>query len=379
MILCLLMSCLAGTTDVETATSSRGELVVQLDFKGEFEARHSADLIMPNLRGRPKIEWIIDDGTRVEAGDKLVQLDIEEMTKERQKAQSNLDIAETKIAQQEARLSLDLGAAEQAVVVAELDEELAGLRQTDSETVALVDRAAEKTAYIKAQMATNAAGTSLARVRLDSNIALQLLRLEADDRRRVVEAYDEAIELATMNAPSAGLVVVGKNWDGKYEAGSQVWAGSVLIQLPDLSEMQVIAWVHEVDSPKVKVGQDALITMDAHPNDPAAAKVVRVADLAVARGEHGIKHMRVVLEMAETTAKMKPGMTVGVGLEVQNLEDVVLIPWGAIEHEGAETVVWTSGLRGWTPTPVSVLGRSRDQVAVEGIADGVTVTLGDPN
>jgi len=379
MILWLLVSCLSGSGDVETATSTRGELEVQLDFKGEFEARRSADLVMPNLRGRPKIEWIVDDGSRVEAGDKLVQLDVEEMEKGRKKAQSNLDIARTKILQQEARLSLDLGAAEQAVVVAELDEELASLRQTDSETVALVDRATEQTAYIKAKMATAAAGTSLSRVKLDSDIELQLLKLEADDRLRRVELYDEMIAVATMVAPSAGLVVTGKNWDGKYEAGSQVWAGSVILSLPDLSEMQVIAWVHEVDSPKVEVGQTAMITMDAHPNDPAEAKVVKVADLAVERGENRIKHMRVVLEMAETTTKMKPGMTVGVDLLVQKHEDAVLMPYGAVGHKGTETVAWTRGLGGWSAAPITVLGRSGTQVAVEGIEAGVTVSLGDPN
>ena len=379
MILCILISCLSGTGDVETATSTRGDLEVQLDFKGEFEARHSADLVMPSLPGHPKIEWIIEEGTRVQEGDKLVQFDVEQMLKERQKAQSNLDIARTKIEQQEARLTLDLGAAEQAVVVAELDEELAGLRQTDSETVALVDREVEKTAFIKAQMATDAAGTSLQRVQLDADIELQLLRLEADDRQWKVERYDQMIAMATMTAPSGGLVVIGKNWEGKYEAGSQVWAGSVILSLPDLSEMQVVAWVHEVDSPRVAVGQMASITMDAHPNDPAIAKVIKIADLAVERGEHRIKHMRVVLEMDETAPRMKPGMTVGVELRVQKLEDTVLIPRGAIGSQGGDTVVWTSGLGGWSAAPVSILGRSDDQVAVEGIDAGETVSLGDPN
>ncbi len=378
MILSILLACMSGT-EVESFQAVRGDLELRLKFKGELEAKDSSELVVPPLDGRPEIEWIVEDGTRVEAGDKVVQFDTEEMEKQLQTAKSNLDIANTKIEQHAARLALSMGGARQAVVVAELDQELAEMRQTDSETVPLVDREAGRVAYTKALMATESAGTKLERVQLDAQTELQLLELEAGKRERQMERVQEQIEKSTMVAPTAGLVVIGSNWEGKYEIGSHVWGGEVVVRLPDLSDMQVVAWVHEVDSPKVEVGQKATLTMDAHPGAPAEATIKKVADLAVERGENRIKHVRVVLEVAETTPKMKPGMTVAVDLEVERHPDVVQVPVAAIVDRGAQTVVWTQGLFGWSEVPVAILGRSGDRVAVEGIDAGTTVALGDPN
>jgi HlyD family secretion protein len=193
-----------------------------------------------------------------------------------------------------------------------------------------------------------------------------------------VDSIDEMIGLAAIFAPTDGLVVVGKSWEGKYEAGSNVWPGAVLLRLPDLSEMQVVAWVHEVDSPLLVQDQMAKVTMDAHPTTPANSVVTKIAELAIARGENRVKHMRVVLEMDETTEKMKPGMTVNVDLLVSRFEDAVLVPSGAVSRQGGQPVVWTQGFGGWSAQPVTVLGRDGEQVAVEGIDAGLTVAIGDP-
>lgn len=377
MILFVLASCL-GSGDVPTAVADEGDLELRLEFKGELQAAASSELVMPVLDGRPEIEWIVEDGTRVEAGDKLVTFDTEEMQKNLVEAQAQLEIAQTKIEQHGARLALQLGEARQKVAIAELDAELAEMRQTESETVPLVERETSRVAATKAEMATESAATNVDRVQLDAATELRLLELEVEKRQRAVERATEMIELATMTAPTKGLVVVGENWDGKYKAGSRVWPGSILLRLPDLSQMEVEGWVHEVDSPQLEVGQEGAMTMDAHPNEPADVRLSKIADLAVARGEHRVKHVRVVLEIPDTTPKMKPGMTVGIDLVTDTLEAVVKVPPDAVAVRAGRDVVWTKGWLGWDQTEVQVVERTKDTVVVEGIEPGTVVSLGDP-
>ena len=375
MTLLLLVACLSGDGDLETAVAKRSDLEIRLDFKGELQARKAHEIVMPPVDGRPKIEWIIEDGTRVQEGDELVRLDVEELQKSLLKAQSQLAVAQTKIAQHGARQRLAVGAAEQTLAMAELDAELADLRVTGSETIPRVQREQSKVAAEKAHMATDDAQTGLDRVHLDGVTALQLLELEVVKMERQVERIEEMIASGTITAPGPGLVIIAENWDGKYEAGSTVWPGSILLTLPDLSEMEVEGWVHEVDSPSLALQQRATVTMDAHPSEPSKGSVVRIGDLAVARGENEIKHLRVVLDLDETTEKMKPGMTVELDLLVDTLDQVVTVPAAAVRAEGPDQVVYVQGWGGWDPVPVRVLGRDGEVVAIEGVEPGASVAL----
>jgi len=374
----LLVACLSGDGEVETAVSEKRAFDIRLDFKGELKARLAHEIVMPPVDGRPKIEWIIEDGSRVEAGDALVRLDVEDLQKQLLKAQSALAVAQTRLDQQAARQRLAVGAAEQGLALAALDAELAELRVTDSETVPLVQREQGKVAAAKAHMATDDARTGLERVRLDNLTEVQLLELESEKMQRQVTRIEDMIEASTLTAPGPGLVVIGEDWEGKYEAGSTAWPGAILLELPDLAEMEVVGWVHEVDSPQLALEQRATIVMDAHPSEPSEGTVVRIGDLAVPRGESRIKHLRVVLELDETTDKMKPGMTVGLDLAVDTLEDVVVVPATAVRRSGVDQMVHVRRWGGWEEVPIEVLGRHEDLVAVSGVEGGEVWALEMP-
>jgi HlyD family secretion protein len=379
MLMLMLVACLSGDGDLETAVAVRQDMEVLLQFKGELEAKVSTDLLMPLIEGRPDIAWIIDDGTHVEAGDLLVRFDTEELEKSLEEAKADLDVALAQISRHSARLALSAGNARQAVVVAELDQELAEMRQTESETVPFVERVEGNTDATKAKMATDAARTGLTRVELDAQTDLQLLELTAAKRRRQVAYAEKQIALASMTAPAPGLVVVGTTWqEEKFEVGNTVWPGQIVMSLPDLKEMQVVAWVHEVDSPNLRLEQAGQVTLDAHPQAPSTGKLAEIGALALEHGEHRIKHVAVTLSIDHTTSDMKPGMTVEVDLLVQDLKEVVQVPSVAVRYQDGQPTVWVKAWSGWQPTPVDVLGKHGPLVAIEGVDSGATVALSDP-
>ncbi|MEZ4320532.1 MAG: efflux RND transporter periplasmic adaptor subunit [Myxococcota bacterium] len=374
MLWLALWSC-APSSDVPTVRAERGDLDVHLEFKGELEARDSVKIVNP-IDGWSEIEFIIDDGTRVKAGDEVVRFTTEELQKNLVEARARLDVAHTRRDQARAKLQLSLGEARARVVQAELDAELAALSQTDSLTVPRVDREQSVVEALRAGITTGSASTRLEQVELDAKAEIQLLEIDALLAERKIASLEKILADSVLTAPSDGLALLQKRWGREtFRVGHEVYTGSTLIELPDIETLDVVAWVHEVDSPLVRVGQRATITMDAHPDTQVAATVTQVAPLVVPRGDHGVKHLRVELEPDATTEKMKPGLTLQVDVVVNEVRDAVLLPKEAVFTGLSGAFVY--GADG-EPLPVTVLAEDKTTLAVDGLESGTYVLTFDP-
>jgi len=370
MWLSLLLSC-AGSPMRPTATSELGDLQVHLEVSGELEARKSVDIVNP-LEGWSELDFVVEEGTRVEAGDVVLRFKTEETLKQLEEAKASRDVALTRVEQAEARLQLQLGEAEAKIVLAELDEQMAAFRQSDSETVPRVERAQARIAAEQARIVTSEADTHVAKIVQDARAEIEVLQLEVVRAERQVAKLQERIDDSEVEAPAPGVVLVGKRWGREtFRAGHDVYQGATILQLPNLEHLDVKAWVHETDAPKIAVGQQAEVTLDANPDTVIDGVISSVAPIVVPRGEQGIKQLGVELTLSETTEQMKPGMTVSVDLVVQELEGAVLLPAAAVAADRDGTFVRSGRER----IPVTVLAESDEQVAVEGLSDGVTVEL----
>lgn len=374
-----LLACGGSSQEIPTATAQRGTFDVRLSVQGELSAKTSTTVSTPDFDVNAKIAWLAEEGTRVKKGDKLVGFDTAEMEQQLENARSALEVAQTKIEQNDAQLKLKLVDAEAAIRGVELDLRMAKMRVTESETVPLVDREDAKANAQRAEMAIDAAKSALETTRLQAAAERQLLQLEVEEQQRNVAKLERQLAQAELFAPTDGLVILYERWDGKVKVGSQPWSGQTIVTLPDLSAMEAVVWVHEVDSPAVAVDQTADVVMDAHPGSPTHGRVAKVADLAVPRGEDKIKHLKVTLELDETTELMKPGMTVQANLLLSSLPDVVSVPIEAVQRADGATWVYVRGLGGWTRQDV-VLGARNDVAVVveDGVAEGDVVALVDP-
>lgn len=369
---------LAGNTAIPTVEVEQGDFQVVLSVAGELDAVKNETITAPAFRSRPEIAWIIEEGTRVEEGDRILAFDIEAMEKELAAAKNELLLAQTKIEQNQAKLRLKISDANADIQRAELDLEVARMQRTDSETVPLVDRENARVNEVKAELSIESSKSALATTKLESEAETQLLKLEVEERTRQVEELEKQLDKAVITAPTDGLVLIETDWQGKWKVGSRPWTGATLMKVPDLSKMKVVALVHEVDSPDIEVGQPATVVIDAYPDQEFGGKVSKVADLAVARGEDQVKYLEFEVELDESTPEMKPGMTVRVDLLLDQVEDVVWVPIEAVQRDGDYARVWTKGLTGWSETEVELGAENDTHVVVEGVGAGSRVALVDP-
>lgn len=385
---CVVLPACMGGSDAELPTAEvvREDFRAELVIPGELAAVRSVSISAPDLRGQAKITSIVEEGTRVEEGDVIVEFERAELESKLEEAQRALEVARTKIDQKRAQLEVRLADLANEVTRAELDLQRARMRVTDSETVPRVERESARLDVEEFTLSVERSKAALESARLEGQAELQLLQLEEQQNQQTVQDVQERLDKTTLRAPADGLVILPSIWKGgsrgSVTAGDTLWRGSEFMQLPDLSEMEVLAWVHEVDASLVAVDQSARIVVDAFPDPPHPATVRRVADLAVSRDgeEEAAKYLKVKLELEQTDETMKPGMTVRAEILVHEQSDVLSLPLEAVVQEGEATFAYVRGLTGFSRREIE-LGRSNTTHAVveQGLEEGEVVSLVNPD
>jgi HlyD family secretion protein len=132
---------------------------------------------------------------------------------------------------------------------------------------------AENSAKIAA-LNTEDAKTALLKIEIaKERIGADEDRLEAAQAaRREVEAM---LAEMTLTSPIDGFIV-----DRTAQAGEVVGAGMPVVSLIDPESLYLKIFVDTMQNGKLKIGDKALIFLDAYPDRPIAAKVVRIAQKA---------------------------------------------------------------------------------------------------
>ncbi|MEE4311024.1 MAG: efflux RND transporter periplasmic adaptor subunit [candidate division KSB1 bacterium] len=117
----------------------------------------------------------------------------------------------------------------------------------------------------------NASGSALSRARASLN-AVKMKRAQLDASARLI---DRQIRDGIVIAPVSGIVV-----DQYIEYGEFATTGSPLFSIVDLKDLWIKLYIAETDLGKVKVGDDAVITIDSFPDDRYDGKVVWISPKA---------------------------------------------------------------------------------------------------
>jgi multidrug resistance efflux pump len=142
------------------------------------------------------------------------------------------------------------------------------------------------------------------------------LELKLAKSQRDLDRAEASMDELTLRAPEAGVLLHGSHpWEGrKWEVGDNTWPGTTVAEVPDLNEMEVVAWLSDVDDGEVLAGMPARCTLDTYPGRAFAGQVAEVTDVAQEPDrESSRRFFRVLVSLDEIDAEiMRPGMSVKV-------------------------------------------------------------------
>jgi HlyD family secretion protein len=188
-----------------------------------------------------------------------------------------------------------------------------------------------------------------------------------------IAASEATLALARLEAPFSGTVT-----RVDIKAGDQVSPGTTAIRIDDLSSLLVDVRVSEVDINKITVGQPVNLTFDAILGTEYQGLVSDVSP--VGQNIQGIVEFVVTVELSNSNGEVKPGMTAGVNVVVNQLENVVLVPNRAVRVQDGQRIVYILRNGSLETVPVS-LGASSDtmsQVLDSDLQSGDAIVLNPP-
>jgi HlyD family secretion protein len=152
-----------------------------------------------------------------------------------------------------------------------------------------------------------------------------------------LQQSNEDLEDTRIYSPISGRVILVEVEEGEtVMMGTMNNAGTVMFTIADLSAMQAKLAVDETEVVGIKVGQDAIVTLDALPDTSFAAVVRSVGYMASTdeTSSTGVTDFEVILDIVDVDPEQRPGMSVSAEIITASRENVITCPLQAI---GAET------------------------------------------
>ncbi len=188
-----------------------------------------------------------------------------------------------------------------------------------------------------------------------------------------LESANRRLAALQLKAPFSGTIT-----SIATRQGDLISAGTQALQLADLSRLLVETPVSEVDIPSVAVGQPAKLVFDAFFEQTFTGMVVEVAQVGVSL--QGVINYTVTIEMENGLEVIKPGMTAGVSILVEEKPDVFTVPSEAITTNQGKEVVYV--LRDGKPEMVEVkVGAYSDrkvEILEAAIDEGESIIVNPP-
>lgn len=298
-----------------------------LRVTGEIESANSTFFGPPSVPGiwQYTISFMAPEGREVEPGMPILKFDPQDlMTQLRDKSnslnekQKQLEkqeivardvIAELKLRQQEAIADLS-----KAKLKADIPVEL--LASRDYKENKLILRQAEITLQSREQ--------EIQKEQRVQETEINILKREIAVLEGEVEQFQKSIDSMVIKATSAGVVIhTVDHRNDKHEVGDNVWMGRRVMELPDLSKLQVHLEIPERESARIKIGLPVKFVMDAVPDQQFRGEIIELASVIHTKSANQparVFDATVSLDNPDANV-MRPGMSVSAEISVQGVAD----------------------------------------------------------
>ena len=368
-----------ATPSLPVTTAEQGSFLVATTTVGELAAVTSKPVPAPPGWNN-KVISLVDEGTMVKAGQELASFDTDQLEKRVEERQAAFDGAQAELENQRVTNAKNLAEKKAKVQRQELALEKARLQAEAMKFESQLRQRQQELDLRRTELDLQEANENLT---AEQDIAVaKLTEKEVKVRKERLDLEESQRNLGKMTvlAPDSGMVVHKKIWtqggNRKIRVGDQVWNGTTIMELPDLSAFLVNTWVNEVDIHHLALEQHAEVTIDALQDRALAGKVTRISPLARQEGEDKIKVFDLDILLEGDMTGLLPGMTAQCRIIHQVIDDVIHVPLESVFQEKEGPVVYLSGGRS---REVRLGPVGEDRVVIEdGVKSGDVLLLVRP-
>ena len=314
---------------------------------GELRAKNFTEITAPSeLRNiniyQIKITNLIPEGTIVKEGDFVAELDKTEIMTKINEEQLNVNKKQSEFTQTQLDTTLTMRDARDELLNLKyaVEEKKLVKDQSIYEPPAVLRQA--EIDYEKALRNLEQKHENYKTKREQSVTKMQIVGSDLEKAKSKLMQLTSTMQQLTVKAPKSGMLIYSKDWDGKKRivgTSINVWDPTVA-NLPDLTTMESVTYVNEVDIQKIKMGQKVNIGLDAQPGKKLQGIVNSVASIGEQKANSEAKVFEVVIEVLSKDTTLRPSMTTGNNIITSTVGSVISVPIEAIQNSGNTSFVY---------------------------------------
>ncbi|MEP7367324.1 MAG: efflux RND transporter periplasmic adaptor subunit [Acidobacteriota bacterium] len=274
-----------------TAKVRQGDVIVRTYARGELRAVRSATLTAPNLFGTIQVTRLAALGALSKEKDLIAEFDDSELQSRLEEKQLEIDQVDEQLKKSQADLAIRNNQDQVELLRTRYSVRRAELEVKRNEIISQIDAKKNLLNLEEAKRRLTQLESDIKSRREQAQAELAVLKERKN--KALLELNRERMRLNQVKllAPMSGLVAIRQTRPTFFmpgmqlpdiREGDQLQAGMPVADILDLSELEVIARVGELDRANLHEGQDVVMTMDALAEKKLSGKIKSMSGTASA-------------------------------------------------------------------------------------------------
>src|SRR5664279_997854 len=153
-----------------------------------------------------------------------------------------------------------------------------------------------------------------------------------------------------------------------------------ILQIPDISKMQVSVEVPEADYKRINNDQKVEIKIESGSNLETTGKIIRKSLATKNRDEKSqIKFYEVIVSVDSCDSMMKPGLSALCRIIVDEVKDTIVVPSAAIFARDSTKIVYVAKDKKFIPVQIETgVSNSSESIVSRGLKGNEIIALIEP-
>lgn len=159
--------------------------------------------------------------------------------------------------------------------------------------------------------------------------AVESSRFDAQRAEGALRQINDALAKTTIYSPADGTISSLTSRVGERVVGTSQFAGTEIMRIANLANMEARVDVNENDIVNVKLGDQARINVDAYPDHPLRGFVREIASTAATKNagsQEEVTNFEVKISIPNPGVTLRPGMSTTADIESATVQNAVVVP-----------------------------------------------------
>ncbi len=371
------------------------DLVEKIYVTGTLESANNFVIIAPTVSSsNVTVADVADEGTYVKMGDTVCILAAPDIQGYFDKYSEDLDAVKAGLVKQEADNALNISVLQAQV---EKNKVKMAFTQLDSIQIKFAPPVKQKIMKLELEKANVEEKKLIKKLEAQETIneqTIRQLKSRVIQSEQLVARFQDQLDMLTITASKDGMVVHSESpyvmvfssgggsgsFGGKLKKGATVRRRMPLIDLPDLTDMQVQLQVQEGNYKRIEKGQKVVIRPEAV-DGLITTGVVKSKALTgkILDRNSKIKSYEITISIDSCDTQMLPGLSANCEIVINQVQDTVVVPTMAIYKRDSSKIVYVQKGEVFTPIVIETgLSNSTETIITSGLTGHETIALIEP-